>query len=627
MGIATFMKWLSNFKGNFIQSRHPRQVANLLLDANGLAHKAAGKTYGYGAKYDDEKGKKREKEVIKENAKLSKTDLLIKYIINVEEELDNLIRKFDPQDNFIICFDGVAPMAKLQQQKTRRFRPSTMSPKIKFNTSSITPGTELTGFLDKAVRGWIEKKKRTMKYHLNIVYSGFTVPGEGEHKMFQLFRDEIYTKKYASEGTTVVYGMDADLVILSVLSSFENIYMVREEEKQNQVIFIDELRKSLINMLEFEGSRDNLTYKDFAILVSFAGNDFLPRFPFFNDTDRMIRFVFDIYMKLGKHLVDDNNNIRFDNFKMFLKMVDERDHELYEEVYKMKIQIPLREIKTCCYYKSDFFIIDKNKFRKSWYMKEFSPENIDLFQLVTPSILPKNTEIYEDEDIMNMCEGYLSCLQWNLFYYIQGDEYINKMFFYKYKHTPMVSDIVKYLHMNDNTKVLINACKKEELTITPIHQLLMVIPQASLDLIPFKYYEKYEMIECFNPCDYGVDMEGVKQSFMSHPIIPNINPAYVSFIMKDEKLGSYKKGKIIRIENEVPNKELILKAQRSLKKEISDIRRERSSGTYIVEREGNGVEGRKGTETLNLDIENESETEEEKVYVKKNSYIGGEDLL
>ena len=53
----------------------------------------------------------------------------------------------NPSKFIMICFDGVAPVAKLKQQKTRRYKNDYLRQRFpkespEWNTSAITPGTE-----------------------------------------------------------------------------------------------------------------------------------------------------------------------------------------------------------------------------------------------------------------------------------------------------------------------------------------------------------------------------------------------------------------------------------------------------------------------------------------------------
>ena len=95
----------------------------------------------------------------------------------------------------IIAFDGVAPVAKLEQQRTRRHK-SIMEKKImekiegkkaRWNKTAITPGTHFMAKLNSFIKGYFKSAK---KFGVeNIIVSGSDERGEGEHKLFQYIRD------------------------------------------------------------------------------------------------------------------------------------------------------------------------------------------------------------------------------------------------------------------------------------------------------------------------------------------------------------------------------------------------------------------------------------------------------
>ena len=73
------------------------------------------------------------------------------YVIQkVVEKIENIIKTINPDKNIIIAFDGVPPLAKLNQQKNRRYKTIYQSQlfnkEIKWDTNCITPGTI---FMDK----------------------------------------------------------------------------------------------------------------------------------------------------------------------------------------------------------------------------------------------------------------------------------------------------------------------------------------------------------------------------------------------------------------------------------------------------------------------------------------------
>jgi 5'-3' exonuclease len=59
-----------------------------------------------------------------------------------------------------------------------------------------------------------------------VMYSSSNTPGEGEHKVLQYIR-----QNPDLEGNSVVYGLDADLLFLSLASQRNNIYLIRESQE------------------------------------------------------------------------------------------------------------------------------------------------------------------------------------------------------------------------------------------------------------------------------------------------------------------------------------------------------------------------------------------------------------
>ena len=74
-------------------------------------------------------------------------NLIIQKVI---DKLELIIKTISPSKNIIIAFDGVPPIAKLNQQKNRRYKTSyqanLFNKNTPWDTSAITPGTR---FMEK----------------------------------------------------------------------------------------------------------------------------------------------------------------------------------------------------------------------------------------------------------------------------------------------------------------------------------------------------------------------------------------------------------------------------------------------------------------------------------------------
>ena len=213
-------------------------------------------------------------------------------IEKVYKQLLHYIELFNNPKNVIIAFDGVAPLAKLNQQRTRRYKSQYLDNIIskinkdnaaKWNTTSITPGTQFMKKLDSTLAEKFFGQK-------NVMFTGSDVPGEGEHKLFEHLRQT----KIGENENIIVYGLDADLIMLGLnhLTYSNNIYLYRETptyikslsetlDKDNDYILdLSKLGDAIINNMS-DNYNKNKMY-DYIFLGLMLGNDFMPHFPAIN---------------------------------------------------------------------------------------------------------------------------------------------------------------------------------------------------------------------------------------------------------------------------------------------------------------------------------------------------------
>ena len=199
----------------------------------------------------------------------------------------------------MLAIDGVAPRAKMNQQRSRRFRSSLPSDdssseapsidesntvdstdsalnaslsagSLSFDTNCITPGTLFMNKVTEALKVWIAERLKLWP-GLVILLTDASVPGEGEHKIMDFIRHQRTAPsahpsllKDASNGLSsssnsnglssssssiptynanmshVIYGLDADLIMLSLATHEPHFRVIREDVFQD-----DDRRRNL----------------------------------------------------------------------------------------------------------------------------------------------------------------------------------------------------------------------------------------------------------------------------------------------------------------------------------------------------------------------------------------------
>ena len=122
MGIPNYFVQLIKTHSNIIKkfSKNSIEINNLYIDSNSIIYDAINNiVYNNDTNYNYK---------------------LYKY---VSEKLDEYIKIINPKNKIIIAFDGIAPVAKLEQQRNRRYKSwlQNNSNIDKWDTCNITPGT------------------------------------------------------------------------------------------------------------------------------------------------------------------------------------------------------------------------------------------------------------------------------------------------------------------------------------------------------------------------------------------------------------------------------------------------------------------------------------------------------
>lgn len=210
---------------------------NLYLDMNGIVHPCTHP--------DDRPAPTDEEEMMLE-------------VFRYTDRVVNMVR---PRKLLMIAVDGVAPRAKMNQQRSRRFRSAqeaqekeadkqehlkllkqqnggvlpqeTLEAAAKkvFDSNSITPGTPFMDILAASLRYWCAYKLNTDPAwaKMKIIISDATVPGEGEHKIMSFVRSQRTAPDYDPNTRHVIYGLDADLIMLGLATHEPHFRVLRED--------------------------------------------------------------------------------------------------------------------------------------------------------------------------------------------------------------------------------------------------------------------------------------------------------------------------------------------------------------------------------------------------------------
>ncbi|AEA39071.1 dhm exonuclease (nucleomorph) [Cryptomonas paramecium] len=518
MGVPKFFRWISE--------RYPlvnQKIINqndfdcFYLDMNGIVHSCFQK---FSSPY-------REKNIFQE-------------IFFYTEYLFRIVK---PKKLIFMAFDGVSPRAKMNQQRSRRFRTKetnmkqnknfTHSNEEVFDSNCITPGTEFMKRLSFFFKKWLKNKVKfdsEWKQGCDVIFSSSEVPGEGEHKIMNYIRkiQKVYFQYKKSTLKHCLYGLDADLIMLGLLSHEKNFTLLREKifhrgtttfnketclDKNLNLLMSEEFHLLEISLLrdmiflEFKPKKTILfkydverIIDDFIFMCMLLGNDFIPGLPHLNITqgglNLLVRSYKEIQQKLDGYLTK-KHQIHFGRAELFFRKISSEAESLF--FFRRKQEKTGNET-----------------YKSSYYLSKF-----------------KFTYQIEHGFLSNLIKNYIHGLHWCLFYYHKKCPSWN--WFYPEYYSPLCSDLV-------------NLCPFEIFftkgrPFSPLIQLLAVLPPRSSVFLPSSFanlmLNEKSPVKCFYPYEYKIDLNGKKNVWEGIVLLPFIDEnklldAIKMFIKKEQ---------------------------------------------------------------------------------------------
>lgn len=297
MGVPKFYRWLSErypcINENINEYNVP-EFDNFYVDMNGVIHICSHPS-------DDVQFRIAEQKIFE----------------NIAAYIDFLFHLIQPRQVLFLSVDGVAPRSKMNQQRSRRFKTAqkviedeakakelgeSLPADPRFDSNCITPGTEFMHKLHLYMLDFLSNKMQNCQEwkEVEVIYSGYDVPGEGEHKIMDYIRYCKTNNLFDKNTRHCLYGLDADLINLGLGTHEPYFSVLREEvsfsrsrQQSNgdptrtnfQLLhlsilrgYIDKEFETLKTDIQFEYDLEKII--DDWILINFlVGSDFLPHVP------------------------------------------------------------------------------------------------------------------------------------------------------------------------------------------------------------------------------------------------------------------------------------------------------------------------------------------------------------
>ncbi|XP_047138728.1 5'-3' exoribonuclease 1 isoform X1 [Hydra vulgaris] len=559
MGVPKFYRWLSERYPCLSQTIREHKIPefdNLYIDMNGIIHPCSHPND------EDPHFQITEEEIM----------------MNIFDYIETLFRIIKPKKNFFMAVDGCAPRAKMNQQRSRRFRTAkevgisienaiqrgeTLPKGDSFDSNCITPGTEFMDRLHQQLKYFINYKISTdpLWKHCVVHFSGHNVPGEGEHKIMDYIRYCKSKPDYDPNTRHCLYGLDADLIMLGLSVHEPHFCLLREEvrfgAKSNIVLSPGDQVFHLLHLsllreyldLEFSSMKESLEFEydlekiidDWIFLGFLVGNDFVPHLPHMHINHDALPYFYSVYKDFlitADGYINEGGVVNLTRLKQFFGCVSDFDYELFAEWKKTSSGIKSKNEEN----DKKIFSLENpdgtegfaNAFANFSFNGSLQKKSKKLIKVkgsdkdlaIVDEFTEHKQNYYAEKFGMNVknniemqtiCSNYVTALQWISHYYFNGLQ--SWSWYYPYHYSPYMSDLASF----ELEKISMDLGTP----FRPFEQLLAVLPAASGKLLPKAFQnlmvEETSTIIDYYPSDFQTDLNGKKQQYEAVVLIPFID--------------------------------------------------------------------------------------------------------
>ncbi|KAI9156130.1 hypothetical protein LWI28_001071 [Acer negundo] len=458
--------------------------------------------------------------------------------------IDRIFSIIRPRKLLFLAIDGVAPRAKMNQQRSRRFKAAKdaadnalgterlrkaielegKSSENLLDSNVITPGTEFMDLLSSALRYYIHLRMNdNLGWQvIKVILSDASVPGEGEHKIMSYIRLQRNMPGYDPNTRHCLYGLDADLIMLA-LATHEIHFSVLRENVQKSDLSKKASKRAKNKMKRKKRSKENNMTLFSSNLEDYIINQ---KFQFVNIWILREYLAYD--MKIPSSTVEANLERLIDDF-VFMCLFVGNDFlpqipslEISEGAINLLMRIYTKEFSERGGYLTNSFEVNlkhvehfvrsiathdhKNRIRielgwkERYYTEKFEAK------------LPDDRERVRRHAVTKYIEG----ICWVMHYYYKG--VCSWQWFYPYHYAPLASDF------NDISQLKFHFTLGEP--FKPFDQLLGVLPAASAHALPL-FYRKLmtdvlSPILDLYPTDFELDMNGKRFAWQAICKLPFI---------------------------------------------------------------------------------------------------------